>query len=235
MVEGPESDTKGPGCAVLLLPGNPWKSETLWKPERCGHGITVADLIPDAPGPEVAAADFGGQVAVCPGPDREAVIVHRGSDRAKALVAADLSEDRKGREIVCAYASGEVVLIPGGTIYRREAGASRLAVGELGIVCGFDDGAVVVIRRRETGWEGKEVLKAPKKIRGVAVGDFGIAAAAKDGTVRLVKEGDPEGIIIFRGTHPLHDLDAGDLVPSAAGDELVTGGYGGKVTLLSRN
>lgn len=259
MVKGPESDTGGPGRAVLLMPaedGHGLREVRLWTPSRCVHGVAVADVNADSPGAEVVAADFGGTVALCSPTGDSADVIFKGSSRAKALVAADLSSVFEGLEVVCAFAGGEVVLLgrtvegwEGEVLVRREAGAARLAArADLGesegpdLVCGFDDGAVLAFHRSGDAWTAEEVLRCPNKIRGVALGDLlpgrsglEVAAAAKDGTVRIATEGEIGGHTIHRGDHPLHDLSVGDLLPETDGDELVTGGYGGKVVLLHRD
>lgn len=207
--------------------------KTYIESEALIHAGVLADLDPDAPGPELA---YGGLFG-------EARLVGRG----RPAVLGDLPGNAKG---AAAGVGGVVFACDDGSLVRFRRGSGRwdqdllarapdalarvAATGDRVLFCGNDG-----VLRLWRGGEVRELFVGTARLRGAVIADLdplspGIeyATAGYDGGVVVVREaeGRPAFEVVGRDGDRLHHLAAGEL--PGLGMCLVACGYGGRVLVI---
>jgi hypothetical protein len=217
-----------------------WAMEVAFVDTALVHGVAVADADPDRPGLEVVAVGFS----------ERATLLWRDGGAWRAEPVAQLGSAGKS---ATAFQGGVVVACTGGTLMHvrkgpdgwsataldaAPAGQSRVASDGTRVLAARDDGALGLwadgVRR--------DVYASPQKLRGAVLADLDpespgleAATAGYDGKVVVLRaSGDawtPE--VVHDDGEPFHTLAVGDLL-EAPGLELVTGGFGRRLVLVSR-
>lgn len=242
MKSGAESAT-GAGIVYVLhrAQAQDWSLTPVFEDKALVHGVCVADMNPDRPGPEILAVGFSlaatliestperwtaTQIATLPSPGKHAV-AHDGG----AVVAC------AGGELVhLARRDGEWVLT---TLDRAKAGQARVDSQEGRVLSCRDDGALGLFE------DGKrvDVYREQEKLRGAILADLdpscpGMECATASHGARVVIVGlrgerwQPS--LAYTGSDRFHHLVAGELIEAWGGVELAVSGYDGKVVVIGR-
>jgi hypothetical protein len=161
--------------------------------------------------------------------------------RADALLhgvcIGDIDPARTGLELAVAGAGGELYLIwQGGVGWTSQVigelpgTATSLALGLGGLLVACDEGSLIRLRRRPSGWV-SDVLSTGSAALARVDASFDMAVwCDNDGALRLLREDYEE--VVLRSTDLLRGAVLADLDPSRPGVEGATAGYDGLISVI---
>lgn len=256
---GRTAKAKGGEVIQIALIKGQWRARQVWEAPDVVH---VFDTIPRRTGqrnPILVAPTYAGTVhflfPTTSGLWRDSLIfqhVATGAD-ANDLVIKDLRygelSDQK-RTVSFATKGGDLVVVDlddptrSGRIYRHSGGIARFTLDPDGSIYGScNDGCLVHVHRVNGSWRGDTLFRDYQEGRGVVVGRFPfagqtcpLATFSYSHNCRLFYN---NGIgwdtrTVFRDIARAHWMVAADVIPGNDADEILLGGYSGRMTLLSR-
>ena len=236
--------------------GNRWDVKSVWEGDGFVHSLAV--LPPRNSGsPSLVFVTYAGKIIELTSKSTKgwkSQVLHTESLSAdsnrlllKDIVAGRIN-GRDGRFVLACSKAGNGILVnadepgSGKTIHSEEGGIARVNMDADGrIFCACNHGNVLRLQYHDNHWTTDTLYRSLDELRGVGCGSFAtpagtapIAIYGYDAFVRMLFDNGTgwDTYTVWRDSDRAHSLSIGDVIPGNGSDEVLAGGYSGKLTLL---